>query len=102
MRDRGIFLLHKDQMKKALVCYVIEQTLVEMGGATMLNAVMTLLADKHQCEIIDCYDHPTYLSETMRHLFGNSYTKIIKSINEKLDEFAYQQPIHNFIEELRV
>lgn len=88
-------------MKRALVCYTIEQTLVEMGGMTMLNTVTQILNDKYHCTIMDCYDRPECLSHALGYLFGNSYTKIIKSINEKLEEFSYQKPISHFLEDLK-
>lgn len=89
-------------MKKALVAFVVEQSLLEIGGTTMLNQVSKLLMDKYGCDIMDCYEKPYMLSEVLRYLFGDSYTKLIKSINDKLEEFSYQKPIQNFIQELRV
>jgi hypothetical protein len=79
-----------DKAKKALVCFAIEQALLEMGGATLLDKVADLLLKNYQSSISDCYDHPEYLNMVLK-LFGNN-NNIAQSIKKQLDEFAYQEP----------
>ncbi len=92
--------MHVDnKAKKALVSFAIEQALLEMGGATLLDKVADLLLKNHQSSISDCYDHPEYIKMVLKKLFGNN-TDIVQSIKKQLDEFAYQEPISAFIEKI--
>ena len=89
-----------NKAKKALVCFAIEQTLLEIGGATLLDNTNDLLLKNYQCSISDCYEHPEYLNKVLKGLMGNSYTKVVRTIKKQLDEFAYQEPILAFIEKI--
>lgn len=88
-----------NKAKKALVCFAIEQTLLEMGGATLLDKVADLLLKNYQLSISDCYDHPEYLNMVLKKLFGNN-TDIVQSIKKQLDEFVYQDSIAEFLVKL--
>ncbi len=89
---------YKDQMKKALVCFTIEQTLLEIGGMRMLSAVNKVLEQKYQCKIVDCYENPQFFHETIKYLFQDLHTNIIKKINDRLEDFIYPEQILEFIE----
>ncbi len=92
--------MHVDnKAKKALVCFAIEQTLLEVGGTTLLDKVADLLFKNYQSSISDCYDHPEYLNMVLKKLFGNN-TDIAQSIKKQLDEFVYQEPIAEFLVKL--
>lgn len=93
-------MLGKDQMKKALVCFSIEQTLIEFNGDTALDTVNEQLAKKFSCSLIDTYDNPQYLVRALKCLYSHSCDTIIKSIIEKLIDFSYQQPISEFLKQL--
>jgi hypothetical protein len=84
------------QLKKALVAFTIEKTLLDMGQP-ILEIVTKKLTDDYGCYLPDCYDHPEYLKRVLSDLFGNSHTAIINSIKSALDEFSQQGPIHRFI-----
>ncbi len=85
-----------DQIKRALVTLSIEHALLEMG-TPVLDEIARALYDNYKCYIPDCFDHPEYLKEVLKELYGNTYSNIIKSIHKHLDEFASQQPIEEFL-----
>lgn len=84
------------QIKRALVSLSIERALLEMG-TPVLDEVVRALYDNYKCYIPDCFDHPEYLKEVLKELYGNTYSNIIQSIHKYLDEFASQQPIEEFL-----
>ena len=85
-----------DQIKKALVTISIEHALLEMG-TPVLDEVTRALYDNYKCYVPDCFDHPEYLKEVLKELYGNSYSNIVKSIHKHLDEFIVQEPIEEFL-----
>lgn len=87
-------------MKKALVCFTIEQTLLEIGGMRMLSAVDKVLEQKYQCKIVDCYENPQFLHETIKYLFRDLHTNVIKKINDRLGDFIYSEQIMEFVDEI--
>ncbi len=89
-------------MKKALVCYVVEQSLLEIGGEAMLNTVNDMLKSKHNSTIDDSYENPHNLVMVIKYLFGDSYHKIITDINQNLNEFSYQKSIARFLKEIKL
>ena len=89
----------KDNLFCSLVSLAIEQALIDFNPA-VLDKVATRLYEKYQCKIEDCYRHPDYLHDVLKHLFGNSYNSILASIRAKLDEFSYQEPISKFLGDL--
>ena len=88
------------QIKKALVAISIEQTLLEMG-TPVLDEVSHALYDNYKCYIPDCFDHPEYLREVLKDLYGGAYSNIIQSIHKRLKEFATQQPVEDFLKVIR-
>ena len=92
--------MNADNAKKALVTLAIEQTLLQMGGVTLLDKISNLLFKEYKSYIPDCYEHPEYLNKILKKLFGNSYTDIVQSIRKELDDFANQKPISNFLEKI--
>ena len=84
------------QIKSALVTLAIEQTLLEFGTPTLEKVSKKLFEDYH-CYMPDCYNNPEYLNKVLKELFGNSHTVIIQSIRKRLDGYASQDPIKNFL-----
>ena len=84
------------QIKKALVAFAVEKTLIDMGGP-VFDKVAKTLKDDYGCYIPDCYDHPEYLKRVLLDLYGNAHTAIIHSIKNSLQEFSHQEPIGRFI-----
>jgi len=86
-----------DKVRQALVSVILEKTLFEIGSGTYYK-VVDELKKRYHCYLTDCYEHPEYLNAILKDLYGNSYRKIVKSINEQLEEFSSQRPIAKFIE----
>lgn len=82
--------------QKALVSFVIEQSLLDMGNL-VLDEVGSRLYEKHQCYFSDCLDHPEYLRDVLQEIFGDSYKSITDKIRQKLTDLEDQKPIENFL-----
>ncbi len=86
-----------DLVKKALVSLVIETTLLEIGKETY-DKVVHDLYKKHHCYLPDCYDHPEYLSEILKDLYGNAHNVVVEKINKQLEGFSYHKSILHFVQ----
>jgi hypothetical protein len=93
-------MVSNHRIEKGLVGLAIEHTLLQMGKP-IFDKVENQFRAKYQCSIIDCYDHPQYLNEVLREVFGKSHPDITRSIEEFLKEFRYEYPIEMFIEKIK-
>ena len=73
---------------------------MELDGKTLLDKVIEILFRKHNANIPDCYDHPEYLNEVLKSLYGEGYKVVVETIKNHLKEFADQEPISEFIEKI--
>lgn len=80
----------------ALVSVTIGQSLYEISEAVH-DDVGNALYKKYKCYFHDCLEHPDYLVDVLKQVFGDGYLSIIISINKKLEEFSYQKPIKEFL-----
>jgi hypothetical protein len=80
----------------ALVSVTIGQSLYEISEAAH-DDVGNALYKKYKCYFHDCLEHPEYLVDVLKQVFGDGYLSIIISINKKLEEFSYQKPIKEFL-----
>ena len=83
--------------QKALVALEIEKTMLEIDGTPLLDKLIEILFKKHKANIPDCYDHPEYLNEALKELFGDGYKPVVKKIKKQLEEFTYEKQISEFI-----
>jgi len=90
----------QNDTRKTLVTLAIEKTLLEINKI-YLEKFESMIYEKHRCPISDCYEHPEYLNEVLKEIFGNSYREIIASIEKYLNEFAYQYPIEQFLQKIK-
>ena len=88
---------NNDLVHKAIVCLAIEMALIEIGKP-IYDKVLNDLFEKYHCYLTDCYEHPEYLNEVLRGLYGNSHEVIIKSIKKQLEEFSYKKPVERFLQ----
>ncbi|WP_100181854.1 hypothetical protein [Candidatus Nitrosotenuis aquarius] len=84
------------QIKKALVAFSIEKTLLNLGEPVYQKVTKTL-KDDYGCFIPDCYEHPEYLKRILADIYGNAHMTIIDSIKSDLEEFSTQGPIQKFV-----
>ncbi|HMK33063.1 MAG TPA: hypothetical protein VK431_05510 [Nitrosopumilaceae archaeon] len=88
--------LDKEQLRKALVSLSIERTLLKMGEP-VYEKVIKQLSREYHCYLPDCYEHPEYLNNVLKTVFGNSYISIVEAIKKELDGQLMEQPIEIFI-----
>jgi hypothetical protein len=83
-------------VKDALVSLSIERSLSEISEAVCEN-VGNKLYKKYKCYFHDCLEHPDYLVDVLKQVFGDGYISIVNNINKKLEEFSYQDQIKEFL-----
>jgi hypothetical protein len=86
-----------DTARKALVTLVIEKRLLGIGRS-LYDAVLTNLKEEYNCYLPDCYEHPEYLTEILKKLYGNAYRTIGESFNEQLEGISHSRPVARFLE----
>ena len=85
------------KVRKALVGLALEESLLEIGGSKLLHEMFRMLYEKFKSYLPDCYDHPEYLRGILTELDSGTCDVFLESLDEKLDEFAYQKPIGEFL-----
>ncbi len=70
-------------IRKGLVTLTIEKALLDIGQPVYDKVVMTLKKE-YNCFLPDCYEHPEYLNEILKKLYGNAHNVIVESINQQL------------------
>lgn len=80
----------------ALVSLAIERSLSEISDA-ICEDVGNNLYKKYKCYFYNCLEHPDYLIDVLKQVFGDGYISIVISINKRLEEFSYQKPIKEFL-----
>ena len=91
--------LNSNEIDKALVTLAIERALLDIGKKAY-EEVGKRLYKKHQCYFMDCLEHPEYLSEILKEIFGNSSTLIVESIRNTLHESKDKKTISNFLTQI--
>ena len=94
--------ISKNLAQKALVTLVIEQTILELDGTSLYDKLVEILFKKHKANVPDCYEHPEYLNEALKEMFGDAYKPVIEKIKKELDEFLEDKQISNFIVKISV
>jgi hypothetical protein len=86
-----------NKVKKALVSLALEESLQEIGGNKLLHEVFRILYEKFHSYLPDCYDNPEYLRSIFAELDNGTCEVFLESLNKKLEEYAYQKPIGEFL-----
>mgnify|MGYP001595761802 CR=1 FL=1 len=84
------------EVTSALVSLAIERSLSEISDVVCENVGNTLYK-KYKCYFYNCLEHPDYLVDILKQMFGDGYISIVNSINKRLEEFSYQEPIKEFL-----
>jgi len=84
------------KMYRDFVAIAIEKSLSKMG-TPVADEVSIRLNEMYNCDFADCLEHPEYLTKVLKDIFGKSYLKIVKLINEQLSELAFDKPIGSFL-----
>ncbi|HXU95233.1 MAG TPA: hypothetical protein VFP45_02240 [Candidatus Nitrosotalea sp.] len=77
----------RKQLMKALAALAIERVLLD-AGKPIFEKVSNKLQKEYKCYIPDCYDHPDYLGDVLKSIFGNSYVTIVEQIKRELVEYS--------------
>jgi len=83
----------------ALVSLVISQSLYDISKAVHED-IGNALYKKYKCYFSDCLEHPDYLIDVLKQVFGDGYISIVSNINKRLEEFSYKEPINKFLLEI--
>ncbi len=75
---------------------MIEISLLEIGKGKY-DKVVHDLYKKYNCYLPDCYEHPEYLNEILKGLYGNAHDVIVEKIKKQLEEFSYKEYIARFL-----
>jgi hypothetical protein len=96
--ERGLTMFGDDEdVRRALVTLYIEKTLLDIGKP-VYDKVVGILNTEYHCYLPDCYEHPEYLDEILKKLYGNASKVIVESIARQLEEFNYHSKIKKFLE----
>lgn len=79
-------------LMKALATLSIEKVLLKMGKP-IFEKVSNKLQKEYKCYIPDCYEHPEYLENVIKSLYGNAHRAILDEIKEELVEYLYDDRI---------
>ncbi|MHB8601535.1 MAG: hypothetical protein ACYC6W_07340 [Nitrosotalea sp.] len=75
----------RKHIMKALMTLAIEKVLLNVGKP-IFEKVSSKLQKEYRCYIPDCYDHPEYLENVLKSVFGTSHVAIVEQIKEELVE----------------
>jgi len=87
------------KITNALVSLVISQSLYDISKA-IHDKVGDMIYEKHGCYFHNCLEHPEYLVDALKQIFGDGYISIVSNINKRLEEFSYQNSINRFLLEI--
>ena len=82
---------------RALTSVTVEKHLLKIGKPVHDTAV-SMLYKQYHCYLPDCYDHPEYLSDILKQVFGNAHNVIVQDIKKELGEFSNYGKIGRFLE----
>jgi hypothetical protein len=89
---RNISNLERGDIMKALTTIAIEKALLSIGKP-VLDKVTVELYKQYRCYIPDCYEHPENLESILKSIFGDSYSQIVNSIKDELQDHIQDQGI---------
>lgn len=89
-------MLDNKEVRRALVTFAIEKALLDIGKPAY-DKVLEILNKEYHCYLSDCYEHPEYLNEALKQLYGKAAKVIVESITRQLEEFNYHKPIEKFL-----
>lgn len=90
-------LKEDDLVYKALTILAMEKSLLDIGKPTY-EKVVSMLNKEYHCYLADCYEHPEYITEVLKKLFGNSHSVIVESIKKQLEEYSFKKSVERFLQ----
>lgn len=89
-------VVQPNKFQNALVSFVIYETL-RQAGESIVDEVGNRLYAKYGSYFADCLEHPEYLRDILREIFGDACKPIMDAIKEKLVDHTEQKQISNFL-----
>jgi hypothetical protein len=83
-----------------IVSIAIEKAL-SIIGSPVADEVSLRLNETYNCDFGDCLEHPENLNNILKDIFGQSYFKVVKLINDQLIDMTFDKPIESFLEIIR-
>lgn len=93
-------MYESNRVKKAYFTYAVEKALSSVSSL-LYERTLERLENDFGCSVIDCYDKPEYIKETLKDLYGTSYKTIMEKITAELSEFDSDKSIFRIIKELK-
>ena len=81
---------------KVLVSLSLEKTLREIND-DVFEKVTALLKKKYNCYLYDTYDHPEYLNQILKDLYGDAFVTITNKIKKNLQKHSKRKKVDEFI-----
>ncbi len=85
--------------RKALFATAVEDALNDMGPPT-LEIINNKLFQEYRCTIPDCLEHPEYLKNALKQVFGYADMVVIAKIKRNLGDFTLEEPVGEFVKVL--
>jgi hypothetical protein len=86
-------------LRRLLVSLAVENSLLAIGEG-LLARTINQLRSMHNSSLLDCLDHPEYLSTLLKASGSVIYQTSINSIKAKLKEIANDEEIAEFLQKI--
>jgi hypothetical protein len=86
----------KDQTYRELVTVILEKALGRLG-TPLYTVIVRRLQNQYHCTLSDCFEHPEYLNEILKDLYGNARVSVLDFINKNLARANRNQEIEKFL-----
>ncbi len=83
-------------MERELITVAVEHALLQMGTAE-LEMVEYSLKNNYNCTIGDCLEHPEYLKQVLKELFGYCCEDILSTIEYVVKGGNVDSQVKNFL-----
>ena len=93
-------VIDDNSIKKLLVTLAVEKSLIDVTP-NLYTKVSDMLSEKYEAEISDTYDHPEYLRNILKEVYGDAADALVDSIQEKLEEFSSHPKISKFLDAIK-
>lgn len=89
-------MISHDKSQNALVSFVVYDTLKQISESA-LNEVGHRLYAKYGSYFSSCLEHPEYLRDILKEIFGDACKPVMDTIKEKLEAHAEKKQISDFL-----
>jgi hypothetical protein len=80
-----------------MLCTIIEKVLLDIS-IEAYSFVEKKLENEYHSKFADCYEHPEFLYNALKDLYGNNYMEIVKKMTDELGNYMLDKKLEKFIE----